>query len=175
MCFDTHRWRRRSGDASTAATSRSTPSETAKGGKPIVKILVLLMEITRYEILATRSLQLARGRDWRWLKTSIRIIGYGYSEILREYLWQSYVNCELVARSRLAGWANVEIELRSVQIEPAPDTLEDNPLFATASLAVMGSFDPTLYTNTQMLLKKKKEKRAKRKRGEKKNKKKRSK
>jgi len=25
--------------------------------------------------------------------------------------------------------------LRSVQIEPAPDTLEDNPLFATGSLS----------------------------------------
>lgn len=62
-------------------------------------------------------------------------MSYGNSEILREYLWQSYVNCELVARSRLAGWADVEIELWSVQIEPAPGTLEDNLLFATASLS----------------------------------------
>lgn len=97
-------------------------------------------------------------------------MGYGYSEILREYLWQSYVNCELVARSRLAGWANVEIELRSVQIEPAPDTLEDNPLFATASLVVMGSFDPTLYEYADVIKKKRRKRRKKNRREEEKGK-----
>jgi len=60
--------------------------------------------------------------------------------------------------------------LRSVRIEPAPDTLEDNPLFATASLS-NGAVRSAPYTRCADVIKKKKEKKEKEKKERKKEKK----
>jgi len=94
------------------------------------KVCIKYFQKYNYRQLAqTRSI-LIKNDDWHY---ELRVF-WNFARVTLTKL-RRHVNCKLVARSRLAGWANVEIELRSVQIEPAPDTLEDNPLFATGSLS----------------------------------------